>query len=73
MDMAITAYINRVDGCPCGDTKISLFKGAGSQEFQAKQNSFFLKDLRSRNKYCNGRTRTCIPTLKTYGKSAIAT
>ena len=37
MDLAITAYINRVDGCPCGDAKISLFKGAVSQEWQAKR------------------------------------
>ena len=45
MDLAITAYINRVDGCPCGDAKISLFKGANSQKWQEKRKKLlvFLK------------------------------
>ena len=42
MDLAIAAYINRVDGCPCGDTKISLFKGADSQEWRAKRRKLLI-------------------------------
>ena len=42
MDLAIAAYINRVDGCPCGDAKISLFKGAESQEWQAKRRKLLI-------------------------------
>lgn len=34
MDPAIEAYINRVDGCPCGDSVIRLFRGADSTEQQ---------------------------------------
>ena len=30
LDLAITAYISRVDGCPCGETTIKLFRGSDS-------------------------------------------
>ena len=34
MNLAIEAYINRVNGCPCGETTIHLFRGADSTEQQ---------------------------------------
>ncbi len=30
MDLATEVYMNRVNGCPCGETNIHLFKGADS-------------------------------------------
>ena len=35
MELAIQAYINRVNHCPCGDTVIHLFQGANSEELQS--------------------------------------
>lgn len=34
LHLAIQAYISRVDGCPCGDTTIKLYKGSESEEHQ---------------------------------------
>ena len=36
LDLAIKAYITRVNGCPCGDTNQQLFKGSNSSDFQTK-------------------------------------
>ena len=33
LQLAIETYINRVDGCPCGDTTIKLVEGSLSNEF----------------------------------------
>lgn len=35
MNLAIEAYINRVDGSPCGSAKIKLFPGPESSDEQA--------------------------------------
>ena len=35
LELAIAAYISRVDGCPCGDSNM-LFRGCDSQENQVK-------------------------------------
>ena len=35
LHLAIQAYISRVDGCPCGDTTIKLYKGSESEEHHA--------------------------------------
>ena len=35
MNLAIDAYISQVDGCPCGETQIQLFRGADSSELQS--------------------------------------
>ena len=45
MNLAIEAYINRVDGCPCGDTIIQLHCGADSSDEQATRSKLlvFLK------------------------------
>jgi len=32
LNLAIAAYISRVDGCPCGDTNIHLYRGADTSE-----------------------------------------
>ena len=32
LNLAIAAYISRVDGCPCGDTNIRLYRGADTSE-----------------------------------------
>ena len=37
LDLAITAYISRVDGCPCGETTIRLFRGSDSCTYQDMQ------------------------------------
>ena len=34
LDLAIDAYMSRVNGCPCGTTTISLYKGAESSQYQ---------------------------------------
>ena len=34
MELATEVYMNRVNGCPCGDTVIHLFKGADSSKQQ---------------------------------------
>jgi len=34
MQLATDVYINRVNGCPCGEGNISLFEGAGSTKLQ---------------------------------------
>ena len=36
LHMAIEAYIHRVDGCPCDNTTIRLYKGAESSDHQKK-------------------------------------
>ena len=34
LNLAMTAYISRVNGCPCGDTFIQLFRGSDLSQFQ---------------------------------------
>ena len=49
LNLAITAYMSRVDGCPCGETYIKLVKGSNSdaiQEVNRKVFSFTLKARR---------------------------
>lgn len=45
LNLAITAYISRVNGCPCGDTNIQLFQGSDSSHLQDISSSLdtFLK------------------------------
>lgn len=45
LDLAITAYVSRVDGCPCGETTIKLFRGSDSHTYQdiQKHLDVFLK------------------------------
>jgi hypothetical protein len=45
LELAITAYISRVNGCPCGDGKINLYRGSNSESFQNISDSLeiFLK------------------------------
>ena len=45
LHLAIDAYISRVDGCPCGTTTISLYKGADSAHYQTMHDKLhiFLK------------------------------
>lgn len=45
LNLAISAYISRVDGCPCGGTTIKLTKGCDSQCYQEMQKDLdvFLK------------------------------
>ena len=45
MNLAIEAYISRVDGCPCGGTSIQLFRGPEASEQQAVRSKLltFLK------------------------------
>jgi len=49
LDVAIDAYISRVDGSPCGDTIIQLHKGAKDSE-QVKCRSNLLTFLKGSNK-----------------------
>ena len=35
LSLAIMAYINRVNGCPCGDTQIKLYEGSTLEEHHA--------------------------------------
>jgi len=42
MELAIEAYMSRVNHCPCGDTVIHLFKGANSKEQQKFEGNFVL-------------------------------
>ena len=49
LDVAIDAYISRVDGTPCGDTVIHLHKGAIDSE-QVKYRSNLLTFLKGSNK-----------------------
>lgn len=34
LSLAISAYINRLNGCPCGKTTIQLFEGSTVEEHQ---------------------------------------
>ena len=45
LELAISAYISRVDGCPCGETNIKLFRGSDSTRYQKINDSLriFLK------------------------------
>ena len=45
LNLAISAYINRVNGCPCGDTSIHLYRGADTSEHLQVRNQLltFLK------------------------------
>ena len=45
LNMAISAYISRVNGCPCGDSNLMLFRGSDSGVNQVKSEnlSIFLK------------------------------
>ena len=49
MNLATEVYINRVDGSPCGETVIHLFKGADSTEKQ-KTRLFILQFLKGSKK-----------------------
>jgi hypothetical protein len=48
LNLAITAYVSRVNGCPCGDTNIQLFRGSDSSHLQEISSSLdtFLKGSR---------------------------
>lgn len=35
LHLAMDAYISRVDGCPCGESVINLYKGCESQEYHS--------------------------------------
>ena len=50
LNLAIDAYIHRVDGCPCGDTCIHLYKGPPSDDYQFKRSRLptFLKSQKGR-------------------------
>ena len=50
MNLAVDAYISRVDGCPCGNSKIYLFRGADSSEQQLQQEKLlvFLKGTKEK-------------------------
>jgi len=37
LDLAIDAYINSVNGCPCGTTTTQLYKGEHSSEYTASR------------------------------------
>ena len=49
LNLAIAAYINRVDGCPCGDTSIHLYRGADTSEHLKLRDQLltFLKGTRA--------------------------
>ena len=49
LDVAIDAYISRVDGTPCGDTTIHLYKGAKDSE-QVKSRTNLLTFLKGSSK-----------------------
>ena len=44
LELAIRAYITRVNGCKCGDTVVNLYEGDKSNECQRKHDllNFFL-------------------------------
>ena len=42
MELATEVYINRVNGCPCGETTIQLFKGADSTREQERRQHLML-------------------------------
>ena len=50
LSLAIDAYISRVDGCPCGDTTIKLYKGPDSTTCQKMRSKLtvFLKGSNKR-------------------------
>ena len=52
LHLAITAYISRVDGCPCGETTIKLLQGSDSQSYQEIQKNLdvFLKGSKKQKK-----------------------
>ena len=53
MNLAIEAYINRVNGCPCGETVINLYRGADSSEQQETREKLlvFLKGSLAKKKH----------------------
>ena len=52
LTLAISAYISRVDGCPCGDTTIKLFEGSREQQYHhaSKKIEVFLKGSNKQKK-----------------------
>ena len=42
MSLAVDAYISRVNGCPCGDTEIQLFRGPDSSEQQVAREKLLI-------------------------------
>ena len=42
LNLAIAAYINRVNGCPCGDTTIQLYRGANPDTSEHIQERTYL-------------------------------
>ena len=47
--LAISAYLSGVDGCPCGETQIKLFKVSNSEQYQT-MNSHLLVYLKGSKK-----------------------
>ena len=48
LNLAISAYISRVDGCPCGNTAIHLYRGADTSE-QIRNHAHLLTFLKGSN------------------------
>ena len=48
LNLAISAYISRVDGCPCGNTAIHLYRGADTSE-QIRNRAHLLTFLKGSN------------------------
>ena len=70
LSLAIDAYISRVDGCPCGDTTIKLYKGPDSTSRQKMHSKLtvFLEGSKKKKNY-RVMTLNCITISVKYGAS----
>ena len=62
MALAIDAYISRVDGCPCGDTEIKLYRGpdtSDKQEVREKLLTFLKGSNKARSALCHQYPSLC--------------
>ena len=69
MKLATEVYMNRVNGCPCGEGTIRLYEGADSTTYQELRGKViqFLKGTKQQKKISSNSIPKHMHTLKTFG------
>ena len=74
LDLAIDTYISYVDGSPCGNTAIRLYKGADSSEFHYREQlKIYLKGSKQSKLKLRSNFHNCMQSLILSGKCDLAT
>lgn len=66
-ELATDVYIDRVNGCPCGETVIHLYRGADSSSLQQKWKDLLVYLKGRWKKSFSERSLSCLQTLRKFG------